>query len=103
MLVDYCQNALSIDFVEVLTRLEKIQGISLLICERGRDPKDSATNLTPLLAFLGASVAQVLSSDNRFIVPLLQSEMILGEDYPAVDGVFKVSHYHDGRRKIGPT
>ncbi len=97
--VDYFQHSLSIDSVEVLTHLEKIQKISLLICERGRDPKDSATNLTPLLSFLGTSAAQVLTSDNLFIVPLLQSEMVLGEEYRVIDGVIKVSHY--GWRKIG--
>jgi hypothetical protein len=97
--VDYCQHSLSVDSVEVLTHLEKIQNFSLLICERGRDPKDSATNPTPLLSFLRTSADLVLTSDNLFIIPLLQSEMVLGEDHQVVDGVIKVSHY--GRRKIG--
>ena len=98
VLVDYCKHSRIIDPVEILTHLEKIQGISLLICERGRDPKDCATDLTHLLSFLGTSVEEVLTPDNRFIIPLLQSEMILGEDYQIVDGVIKVSHY--GMRKI---
>ena len=81
-----------------MTHIEKIQGISLLICERGRDPNDCATDLENVLFFLGTSVNKVLTSDNKFIIPLLQSEMIRGEDYQIVDGVCKVSHW--GMRKI---
>ena len=98
VLVDYCKHAQIIDPVEILTYLAEIQGISLLICERGRDPTDCATDLPHLLSFLGTSVNEVLTPDNRFIIPLLQSEMIVGEDYQIVDGVVKVSHY--GMRKI---
>jgi hypothetical protein len=98
VLMDYCKHSPRIDPVQIFEHLEKVQGISLLICERGRNPNDCATDLANVLTYLGTSMEQVLTPDNRFIIPLLQAEMIRGEDYQIVDGVIKVSHH--GMRKI---
>ena len=98
LLIDYTKHSQFIDPVAMMKHLENVAGISLLICEPDRDPKDCATDLEAVLFLLGTSLDKVLTSENKFIIPLLHSEMVLGEDYQVIDGACMVSHW--GMRKI---
>lgn len=76
----------------------------LVICEWGTRPDACVSDLDDVLKFLGTSRDEVISKQGRFVLDVLQKEMVHGKDFEvkgkARDGKDIIHTSHQGMRKI---